>query len=717
MITKKIQLLFSILLLTAITFAQVNVNVNIKRPIPTKVSAWEQDPSIIQLILQNTTQQSYNDAYISIKVEDESGAIIGKTETGNPSIPTFTIPAGPPSGSGVLTLTGHDVVDMNAFDIDDAVQSSITTTNQLPEGYYEFCFTLLDSDGNPIGMPETNCVTIEILHPEPPALISPVNETVMAEYPQFIWAPVVGASPEQLIRYRITIAPRFEGQNIRTAVEANRPLVENFIQSTTYQYTPSDLPFETYSDAVDYVWQVQALDFDNEPVGTNQGKSEIAFFKFEEEMGLDPPIIPIDSTITIINPPITVFPTVAIKGQVRWMLGDPQPEQSGGGGDENSGGGNGFNPGTINPNQPVVGDLDFTGITYPIKETQVKVYTAGFPRKLIGTATTDDDGNFEVSFTNLGTQSSPAVLLDGYTYDVDEVIISPQEPHFEFPNNRVDLSSGEDNDLSAEIVYGHVKTYNFEPRIVDSETGETISDGKVELLRWPKVYEMYPTLEAELPSNAPLVKWHNNKFKLYNTVSSGDRANLTIADNVFAGAYYLKVYAEGYDTLYSAVVNKGTNYDFDSKPLVEKTYRLTSKRPIVEGKIVREDNLEPLSGLSVKLIPQGSSSPRYSTTTDDDGNFLISEIQPEADPYTLKVTGNKINEYTEELYLTQRGIKVEKYPLKIKAVLYAVKGKIVDDDDQPISNARLIWKSGGNPFYSDDNGNFFTMSPPETELF
>ena len=708
MITNKMRILLSVLLLSAISFAQVNVNVNIKRPIPNKVSTWEQDPTIIQLVLQNTSQQSYPDAYISVEVKNDAGSIVGKTETNDPGVPTFTVPAGPPNGAGVITLTGHDIVNMNAFDIDDNVQSTLTTTNQLPEGYYDFCFTLLDANNAPIGMPETQCVSVEILHPEPPALISPVNQDVTQEFPQFIWSPVIGASPNQLIKYRITIAPRFEGQNLRTAIEANNPLVDNFVQSTTYQYTPSDLPFDTYSGAVDYVWQVQALDMNDDPVGTNQGKSEIAKFVKVEGGDIDIPNIPIDTSTTVINPPIVVFPTATISGKVKWMIGEPPSSEDGGNGNS----GNGSNPNPLNPNQPIIGNLDFSGISYPVKEAKVNVYTTGFPQKLIGAATTDADGNFEVSFTNLGSAENPAVVIDGFTFDVDEVIVSPEEPHFEFPDRRVDLSSSEESTLTAENVYGYAKTYNFEPTIEDSETGEIITDAKVELLRWPRVYEMYPTLEAELPANSQLVKWNNNEFKFYNSVKSGESANLIVAENVFAGAYYLKAYAEGYDTLFSAVVERGNNYDFDSKPTVEKTLRLTSKLPIVEGKIVREDNLEPLSGLSVQLIPSGSTTPRYSTSTSDNGNFLISEIQPETQPYTLKVTGNKINEYTEEVYLTRRGIKIEKYPLKIKAILFAVKGKVADENNQPISNARLIWKSGGNPFYSDNNGNFFTMSPP-----
>ncbi len=735
-------ILIALIFFTGISIAQVNVNVNIKRPIPSKVSTWEQDPTIVQLILQNTSQQSYSDAYFIVEVKDESGSVVGKTKVNNSALPTFTIPAGPPIGSGVLTLSGHDIVDMNAFDIDASIENSITTTNQLPEGYYDFCFTLLNSDGTPIGMPETNCVPIEILHPEPPALISPVNETVTAEFPQFIWAPVVGASPAQFIKYRITIVPRFDGQNVRTAVGANPPLIENFVQSTTYQYTPSDLPFDTYSGAVDYVWQVQALDADNEPIGSNEGKSEIAFFTLEEQPsdtsgGITPPVILPEIPIG------TTLPTSTIKGKLRWVF-DEQSSTESGDGSGSSGGtifdspsdyGNFFDPnsdgssgggfglfgggtnGSVTYGESGFPNFDLSNAAnYPVANTTVKVYAATnkllINNKLIGTAETDENGNFEVSFVDVGSEGSPAISSNGQTINFSKVKITIDNPYVELQNKTASLQFEKKNKYSVETKIGLANTFEFKPKVVEKDSHNEITNAVVKLGRFQQFYDNNPTTIYEgayTPNREVIGSLFGADIVLVDTAYSGEPINnlFETQSGLVVNSFYIYVSAPGFDT-YTTFMALNSSSSNSLIPTVEKTYELEASNPRLEGRVVRKDNSAVMPGLTVSLNKNGNV--KYSTTTDNEGSFSIGDIAVSETAYTLKVEGEKISTYTEELMINQKGKVIKRDPLEVDAILVTIAGKIIDETGIGIPNANLRWESGGNSFFTDTEGRFVTAN-------
>ena len=712
---KLLHLPLLILFFTAASFGQVNVNVNTKKPVPSKISEWENDPAIITLNLQNTTSNYYSGAIISLEVKDGSGNIVISSKDNNPSIPKFDIPAGPPEGSGVLMLNGHDVFNANAMSIDQDFNNTLITTNSLPEGSYDLCFSVKKSDGTVISTPSNACVFIEIRHPEPPALIDPLNRTVSQEYPQFIWSPIVGAPSSQNLIYELSIAPVLSGQNPRTAIEANNLLVSKRISATTYTYLPTDPRFDSFTETNSFVWQVQVLDkATNEPVGSNLGKSQIGQFTIAvtSQDTVDPGII---TDPDVLDPGNFTLPMAKIEGQVQWTIGDPPKNNTSTGNGASGGQSGGTGNNSLIQNLPT---QDYTqgslqNLYYPIRETNVKVYTAN-GKELIGSATTDDQGNFSVSFVNMGSSDRPAIITGSKTYYLDKVKIVPEEPHFKFTQKVVELNKDENNNYEPQNVIGYKKTFKLTPSVYDYDTQEQIDNATVEILRLPKVYEQYPSLEGELKDNAETVEWRGKSLKLFKTISSGETANnLAVTDNLFIDSFLLKIYAEAYDTSEITIVEPGFNYDFNSKPEQKPTVYLTASLPAVEGKVVSKQNLTPLSNLSVKLIPDGSSTAKYSTRTNESGEFLISKIAVSKKPYTLKIEGDKTATHTEELYLDSRGTIIEKYPLKVDAVMFAVKGKVVDKNKNPIANAMLKWKSGGDPFYSDENGNFLTLSPPQ----
>lgn len=99
--------------------------------------------------------------------------------------------------------------------------------------------------------------------------------------PLFRWTPVTNYNPGAVQpSYKLKVCPVFQGQNPRTAIDANPVLFEKKnIATTFYQSIPGDLQFDFYPQVSQYVWMVQAFDANGRPLGANQGRSELGTFR------------------------------------------------------------------------------------------------------------------------------------------------------------------------------------------------------------------------------------------------------------------------------------------------------------------------------------------------------------------------------------------------------------------------------------------------------
>ena len=71
-------------------FANINVNVNLKRPLPPLFSTWRNDPSTVQVIM--TATQNYSQVRISFTITDlDKYKIVVKTKDDNPAMPRFNL--------------------------------------------------------------------------------------------------------------------------------------------------------------------------------------------------------------------------------------------------------------------------------------------------------------------------------------------------------------------------------------------------------------------------------------------------------------------------------------------------------------------------------------------------------------------------------------------------------------------------------------------------
>lgn len=292
-----------ILFFIAATVISANASTNVvmsivmAQPMPHSFSAWQSnDRNLIIVTIQNFDAVTYTNVRLSGVVKDEdNGVVYARTNDNDPRMPRFVIPASPALNvPGVLILHGRDCIDINTIIIDPTLKSQAIATNALPDRNYSFCVKILKEDGTELPYTGNGCSNFSVLHADPPTLIAPEEEQSLkwGTMPVFNWTQVGPVTPGTMITYWLKVVPVFAAQTSRDAMEHNEVLFRMAMPMTTYQYVPSNLPFTTYPLAIGFAWQITALDETNQPLSSNDGKSDIHTFKFDAPPVLTPIAVP-----------------------------------------------------------------------------------------------------------------------------------------------------------------------------------------------------------------------------------------------------------------------------------------------------------------------------------------------------------------------------------------------------------------------------------------
>ncbi len=258
--------------------SQVDLKLILRTPMPSQLYEWKEDPSIIQIIVSNTTATEYQNTSFAFRILKD-GDVVAESKYSNSS-PRFNIPA----MTAGLIFNGTQVLNVNSISFDRSITSRNMVPNSIPEGFYEICISIYDQYGKNITLGEEYCGNFTVLIPDPPVLISPIdNDIIRTPFPNFTWTPVTNYAGKT-IKYKLKICPVYEGQSARTAIDVNPVLLEkNDIITTSYLYEPTNLPFNYFKNVNNFVWLIQAFDVNNKPIAGNQGKSEPGTFKTEDK--------------------------------------------------------------------------------------------------------------------------------------------------------------------------------------------------------------------------------------------------------------------------------------------------------------------------------------------------------------------------------------------------------------------------------------------------
>ncbi|MBK6379055.1 MAG: hypothetical protein IPF72_04660 [Chitinophagaceae bacterium] len=193
--------------------------------------------------------------------------------------------------------SSQPIVTKDVDNITQAVVNGIYTGPCRPPYLCEYVWQVqsLNREGKPIGKNEgrseayTFKVETNTTTSTAPQLVSPnegkaftANE--MSAPVIFRWTPVV--PKPQSVTYRLKVWQLMQGQSGAQAMRTNQPIVTKDVDNITQAvvnglYTgPCRPPY-----LCEFVWQVQAVNRENQPVGNNDGKSELWSFVVKENSG------------------------------------------------------------------------------------------------------------------------------------------------------------------------------------------------------------------------------------------------------------------------------------------------------------------------------------------------------------------------------------------------------------------------------------------------
>jgi hypothetical protein len=193
--------------------------------------------------------------------------------------------------------SNQPIVTKDVDNITQAVVSGIYTGPCRPPYLCDFVWQVqaLNREGKPMGKNEgkSDSYTFKVESSSntatPPQLIVPndgktFSPNEMSAPVMFRWTPLV-PKPQNVI-YRLKVWQLMQGQSGSQAMRSNQPIVTKDVDNITQAvvsgiYTgPCRPPY-----LCDFIWQVQALDREDHPVGNNEGKSEAWSFSVKENSG------------------------------------------------------------------------------------------------------------------------------------------------------------------------------------------------------------------------------------------------------------------------------------------------------------------------------------------------------------------------------------------------------------------------------------------------
>ena len=231
--------------------------------IPTEPSPFVDDwrtAGVLSLTLTSTEEGEFNIKFVTWIKREATTVLTGESEELSVTAPFSQVYESP------------EVVDWPNVSYEPSLESQILRTGMLPEGSYELCIRCVDvNTGDTLA---GDCATFTVVWPSPPNLIAPEDGDTVSETPEFDWDELI-VPAGYAINYKFVIAELEPGE---TESEA--------IASPDYEITVDHPPLAYPGDAPEleagqsYVWQIQAL-HEGEPIGQNEGKSEIWQFVYQ----------------------------------------------------------------------------------------------------------------------------------------------------------------------------------------------------------------------------------------------------------------------------------------------------------------------------------------------------------------------------------------------------------------------------------------------------
>ncbi len=271
------------------------VSFTVKNQLPAVINNWNSTPGSLLLVAQIPPGVRINGIRLVLQIRANGAVVCSNNSTGGITVDNFTTRT-----FSAAELTG-----------------AFAGCHDLKDGSYTICAQFFNMERKEISNQSCKEFTVETPKETdfaPPALTTPDNgksfsEAELSGPVSFRWTPLV-PKPRDPVTYRLKVWQLMQGQNGTQAMRSNQPIVTKDVNNITQAvvnaiYTgPCKPPY-----LCDFIWQVQALNKDDKPVGRNNGNSEPYTFSVKQnESGELKNVFPEDNkrfSINDVKKPIT----------------------------------------------------------------------------------------------------------------------------------------------------------------------------------------------------------------------------------------------------------------------------------------------------------------------------------------------------------------------------------------------------------------------------
>lgn len=262
--------------IVANAMAQIKFNLVMGTQPPAQLSEWGNRREVLTLIVTGQAGVPGGGQFkIKTEIKTTDGTVIGNADLAK--TPVFTIN----STGAPLVLFANDAMPLEFMVFTGKYKSSLERTGKLPAGNYIICVRPVNiTDYTPLG--EEQCKSFYLATTQLPILMKPYNEEVMdAKKAQtaiiFRWSPVVPTQPSP-VTYRIQVFEVLPSQSPVQALRSNQPLLDKEILAATQFIWQPQLSFLPYDEETKklptFIWTIQSLDKDHNPVTRTDGNGE-----------------------------------------------------------------------------------------------------------------------------------------------------------------------------------------------------------------------------------------------------------------------------------------------------------------------------------------------------------------------------------------------------------------------------------------------------------
>ena len=583
----------------------------------------------------------------------------------------------------------------------------------LPEGMYRYCFTVFDFQTNQ-QLSATACSNyIWIQRSDPPLLVLPtINQFIPdagAQQVLFQWVP--RHSQVNSVDYELAISelviPQGFNANLQNLFFSQPPNFTVRTSGNTYMYGPGNPPLRS---GLTYGYRVRAVPkpgSEGQTAFTNDGYSQVGFFVYGgnacTRMAAVARVTTNQRNFAPPAPPDNI--AKSMKGRVAWTYKKSELEP-----DTAKGAWVVSTPTQAwgETSRQVNVAAEKSSVANSLENAQVSITANG---KLIGTAKTDKDGNYEIKGFN------PDVLKDVTSLTVKATM----SEDFMTVTRTVAIQRGQSAyDLGQSLLIAH--TFRLATQVIAA--GVPKEDITLRVLRRKEIVDKLTYLKQEGSGNRENVSYNGQEYVSVATVTSSQAARRIFYNTIGGDQFVVQVLARNKSPMFVPLSAFNVQAGQDgNKPLLFVKRNYTYKSSItLTGKVgTKSPSFKAREGVRIMVtvsatdmvVPSaGGGNFTRTVTSDKSGQYTLTDLPlvKKGAQIKLEASDSRLSPVAQVEKIAFTGSEVIDKDITLRSTVTLVTGMVKDQYGKPVASAIVKVQATGQTLRTNEYGFFIAKA-------